>query len=88
MTNKKPQDWHRADIVAALRKRNTSLAAESRRAGLAAGTLSNALNKPWPRGERIIAEALGVTPEKIWPSRYHDPVTGAFIDREKLMRNN
>ncbi|EEJ2444476.1 helix-turn-helix domain-containing protein [Salmonella enterica subsp. enterica serovar 13,23:y:e,n,z15] len=25
---------------------------------------------PWPKGERLIAEALGVAPEKIWPSRY------------------
>ncbi|EHE2725738.1 transcriptional regulator, partial [Salmonella enterica] len=23
-----------------------------------------------PKGERLIAEALGVAPEKIWPSRY------------------
>ncbi|WP_249891443.1 helix-turn-helix domain-containing protein [Mixta hanseatica] len=24
----------------------------------------------WPKGERLIAEALGVAPEQIWPSRY------------------
>ncbi|WP_162265502.1 helix-turn-helix domain-containing protein, partial [Salmonella enterica] len=29
-----------------------------------------ALNRRWPKGERLIAEALGVAPEKIWPSRY------------------
>ncbi|WP_146640268.1 helix-turn-helix domain-containing protein, partial [Salmonella enterica] len=23
-----------------------------------------------PKGERLFAEALGVAPEKIWPSRY------------------
>ncbi|HDT6506775.1 TPA: helix-turn-helix domain-containing protein [Klebsiella aerogenes] len=33
-------------------------------------TLTNALNRRWPKGERLIAEALGVAPEKIWPSRY------------------
>ncbi|WP_139385313.1 helix-turn-helix domain-containing protein, partial [Salmonella enterica] len=24
----------------------------------------------WPKGERLIAEALDVAPEDIWPSRY------------------
>lgn len=64
------QDWHPADIIAALKKRGTSLAAVSRNAGLASSTLTNALNRHWPKGERLIAEALGVAPEKIWPSRY------------------
>lgn len=64
------QDWHPADIIAALRKRGTSLAAVSRNSGLASSTLANALTRRWPKGERLIAEALGVAPEQIWPSRY------------------
>lgn len=64
------QDWHPADIIAALKKQGTSLAAVSRNAGLASSTLANALIRRWPKGERLIAEALGVAPEKIWPSRY------------------
>ncbi|ECG8593288.1 transcriptional regulator [Salmonella enterica subsp. salamae] len=67
------QDWHSADIIAGLRKRGTSLAAVSRQAGLASSTLANALIKHWPKGERLIAEALGVAPEQIWPSRYRKP---------------
>ena len=63
-------DWHPADIMAALRKRGTSLAAVSRRAGLASSTLANAICRHWPKGERLIAEELGVAPEQIWPSRY------------------
>lgn len=66
-------DWHPADIIAGLRKRGTSLAAVSRNAGLASSTLANALNRRWPKGERLIADALGVAPEKIWPSRYRKP---------------
>lgn len=66
-------DWHPADIIAGLRKRGTSLAALSRQAGLASSTLANALNRRWPKGERLIAEALGVAPEQIWPSRYCKP---------------
>lgn len=65
-------DWHPADIIAALRKKGTTLAATSRAAGLSSSTLSNALSRPWPKGEMLIAEAVGIPPEKIWPSRYFD----------------
>ena len=66
------KDWHPADIVAALHKRGTSLAKLSREAGLASSTLSNTLTRPWPKGEKLIADALGISPEIIWPSRYFD----------------
>ncbi|EJT4820023.1 helix-turn-helix transcriptional regulator [Citrobacter freundii] len=63
-------DWHSADIIAALKKRGTSLPAVSRSSGLASSTLANALIRHWPKGERLIAEALGIAREQIWPSRY------------------
>ncbi|ENO0457507.1 helix-turn-helix domain-containing protein [Salmonella enterica] len=66
-------DWHSADIIAALKKQGTSLSAVSRKAGLASSTLANALNRRWPKGERLIADALSVAPEQIWPSRYLRP---------------
>lgn len=65
------QDWHFTDIIAALKKRGTSLAAVSREAGLASSTLANALVRPWPKGEALIAAALNSKPSLIWPSRYH-----------------
>ncbi len=65
------RDWHRADIIAAVRKTQTNLQALSRRHGLSRTTLSNALYSPCPRYERLIAEQIGVTPQTIWPSRYH-----------------
>lgn len=55
-------DWHPADIIAGLRKKGTSMAAESRRNGLSSSTLANALTRPWPKGELIIAKALGTEP--------------------------
>lgn len=64
------QDWHSADIIAGLKKRGTSLSALSRQAGLASSTWANALTRRWPKGERLIAEALDIAPEQIWPSRY------------------
>ncbi|PWC10501.1 helix-turn-helix domain-containing protein [Brenneria corticis] len=65
-------DWHPADIIAALKKKGTTMAAVSRAAGLSSSTLANALARPWPKGEWLIAEALGIPPEEIWPSRYYD----------------
>ncbi|HFD0411818.1 helix-turn-helix domain-containing protein [Escherichia coli] len=65
-------DWHRADIVAEIRKRGWSLRRLSLHVGKSPWYLNNALNRPWPKGEHIIAEFLGVSPEDIWPSRYNN----------------
>ena len=56
------KDWHKADIIAALHKRGTSMAKLSREAGLASSTLANALTRPWPKGEWLIATALELQP--------------------------
>ncbi|MGD3028737.1 helix-turn-helix domain-containing protein, partial [Escherichia coli] len=40
-------NWHPADIIAGLRKKGTSLAEVSRKAGLSSSTLANALSRPW-----------------------------------------
>ncbi len=63
-------DWHPADIKAALEKRGLSLAKLNLAAGLKKGTLNNVFRVKYPKAERIIAKALGVKPEVIWPSRY------------------
>ncbi|HEN3568658.1 TPA: helix-turn-helix domain-containing protein, partial [Yersinia enterocolitica] len=60
------------EILAAIRKRKGSLSALSRDSGLSSGTLANALTRPWPKGEMIIAEAIGISPQEIWPSRFVD----------------
>lgn len=66
------KDWHKQDILAAIRKEKGSLAALSRECGLSPSTLANALTRPWPKGEVIIADAIGVSPREIWPSRFID----------------
>jgi Ner family transcriptional regulator len=67
-------DWHHADIIAALKKQGTNLTQVAKAAGYSnAGTLWNALARKWPKGERIIATAIGVEPNVIWPSRYLHP---------------
>lgn len=62
--------WHPEDIKCALRKRGLSLADVSRAIGLRGDSARVALRQPWPRVERAIADALGVTPEELWPGRY------------------
>ncbi len=66
------QDWHPADIVAALRKRGWSLRRLSVHHGYASGSLKKALCSPWSNAEHLIAEALDMTPDQIWPTRYAD----------------
>ena len=78
-------DWHHADIIAALHKKRLSLAALSRVAGLSSSTLANALVRPWPKGEWIIAAAVGVHPAEIWPGRYYDDA-GLLLDRKARLR--
>ncbi|WP_446470472.1 helix-turn-helix domain-containing protein [Xenorhabdus stockiae] len=80
--NNVQNDWHQADIIAALRKRGTTLAAVSREAGLSSSTLANAFSRPWPKGEWIIANYLGIHPSEIWPSRYFDSHTGELLERK------
>jgi Ner family transcriptional regulator len=84
--NSRNKDWHPADIIAALRKKGTTLAAVSRKAGLSSSTLANALSRPWPKGEWLIAEALNIHPAEIWPSRYFDPNTHNLLDRKARIR--
>lgn len=64
-------DWHRVDIVAAIHKRGLTMRELSEKAGLRPDTIKNALNRSYPKGERIIAQALECTPQDIWPSRYN-----------------
>ncbi|WFQ79385.1 helix-turn-helix transcriptional regulator [Xenorhabdus sp. SF857] len=76
------QDWHPAEIICALRKRGTTLAALSRESGLSSSTLANTLSRPWPKGEFIIAARLEMEPAEIWPSRYFDH-NGNLIERRR-----
>lgn len=71
---KKPasQDWHKADIKAALHKRGVTLRSLAVMHGYQhIDALHPVLRIPYPKAERLISEALGVAPQIIWPSRYH-----------------
>lgn len=65
-------DWHKADIKAALEKAGWNLSSLSRHHGYSdRKQLSVVLGRCWPKGERLIADAIGVPPQTIWPSRYN-----------------
>lgn len=70
---KKPPvtDWHKADIKAALHKRGLTFKGLSLAHGYrSVDACAQALHRPYPKVERIIAAALELPPETIWPSRY------------------
>ncbi|MGR6980844.1 helix-turn-helix domain-containing protein [Testudinibacter sp. P27/CKL/0425] len=67
---KRSQDMSNLEIRGELMKKGLSLSQLGIDSGLAKTTLRNALDKRYPRGERIIANALGLEPADIWPSRY------------------
>lgn len=65
------QDWHRQDILAAIRKRGISVAELARQNGYSnPATFYNVFKAPYPKVERIVAGFLEVEPKEIWPSRY------------------
>ncbi len=63
------KDVPRCYITAALRDVGWQVSTLSKAKGV---DLKNALDRPWIRGEEIIAETLGVKPEQIWPVRYRE----------------
>lgn len=66
-----PRDWSSHYIVFRLRERGMTLRRLSRLNGYSPNSATVATRVPWPKMERLIAKALGVTPQEIWPSRYH-----------------
>lgn len=64
------RDWHPALIVAEVHVKGFTLRELSVNAGLSKDSLKNALYRKCPKYERIIADAIGVSPATIWPSRY------------------
>jgi Ner family transcriptional regulator len=68
--NASTENWHRADILAAIKKKGGTLAQLSRINGLHERTLYNALERHWPKGEKIISDYIEVPVHVIWPERY------------------
>jgi len=66
------KNWHRAEVIAAIRKRDMSLSELSRRHGFTYGVLHTALRTPYPRYNLIIADFLGLKRHEIWPEWFDE----------------
>ena len=64
------QDWDSHAITAELRRRGLTFADLARAEGVNCRAVRQALYSSSPKNERLIAEALGLDPAQIWPSRY------------------
>lgn len=64
---RKTKGWHSADIVAAVRKKGSSLVEISENLGLARASGSRALIHPHRRVNEAIAELIGVPLHILWP---------------------
>jgi Ner family transcriptional regulator len=71
---------HPADVVAALHKRGTSLRKIARANGYS--HIQRVLTSPWLAAEQLVAQALGTTPQALWPSRYLNPADRALAFRQ------
>lgn len=64
-------NWTRTRIVNELRQAGLSVRSLSLKTGMNEYSLYSALERPYPRGQTIIAQALGLTRHEIWP-RFYD----------------
>lgn len=66
------KDWHPAKIKMELHVRGITLAGLAEAHGLtSSSTMSAAMTRSYPANEKRIADAIGVHPKEIWPSRYN-----------------
>jgi Ner family transcriptional regulator len=79
--NLETKDWHPAEVKAQLEMRGTNLAKLARAHDYA--HISEVLHRPWLAAEQIVAKALGIKPQQIWPTRYKLP-----RDRARLLTRN
>ncbi|MEQ1814379.1 MAG: helix-turn-helix transcriptional regulator [Candidatus Nitrotoga sp.] len=67
-----PKDWHRAKVISELHQVGITLAGLARAYGMtSSSSFSVALDRSYPLNEQRIADALGIHPKDIWPSRYN-----------------
>lgn len=71
---------HPADVIAALRKRGTSLRKIAHENGYS--HIQRVLTSPWLAAEQLVAKALDTSPQALWPSRYRNPGDRALAFRQ------
>ncbi len=64
-------DWLWDEVIAALHSEGLTLRALAKRHEVDVQAISCVQHKPSPTTETRIAEALGILPQQIWPTRYN-----------------
>jgi Ner family transcriptional regulator len=60
----------RHDVLAIIKRRHGTLKAFAALTSLSPSEISAALSAPYPKAEPIIAKALGMPVQTVWPDRY------------------
>jgi Ner family transcriptional regulator len=80
-------DWHPTNVQAALKKRGFTLAGLSAANGYHATAAGKAPKRPWPALETLIADAIGIPPDQIWPGRYKSRSTVPVPNTARIKKN-
>lgn len=79
-------DWHPADIKAALEKAGWTLRKLAAHHGVAPTGVKYALRGRHKPAEKRIADALGIHPMVIWPSRYEPDGSRRYLPRGRHVK--
>ena len=86
----KSQGYEREYIVYLIRSRSgQSLSQNSREHHLDRSAFAQALCRPWPKVEQLIAKTIGEDPWVIWPERYNanrQPIRKGTPHRRRVVR--
>lgn len=79
--------WHPQDIMAAVRKRGSSLQRLARENGFGRNTFNRALTERFPNAHQIIAKFIGVGRGELWPQWYRPNGAPRLRSRQDLLRS-
>ncbi len=79
--------WHPQDIMAAVRKRGSSLQRLARENNFSRNAFNRALKERFPNAHTIIADFLGVSRGELWPAWYRKDGTPRLRSRADLHRH-
>ena len=69
-TKKTAVNWHKADILAELKKKGWTLRSLAAEGNVSYSTLKTVFDKSYPKMERLVANAIGIAPVIIWAERF------------------
>jgi Ner family transcriptional regulator len=80
------RNWSRARILFELKERGTTAAAVAQQEKLSRSTLYSAMERPYPRVHDLIAKALDLPRQHVWPTFYGED--GQRLSRREVHRRD